>query len=85
MKKRYQKPEVYFEDFELSANIATGCEFKSNHWKDGCGYDLVGGRVVFLDGVQVCNVTPPPDGDKDAPFYGICYHVPTDTTNLFTS
>ena len=34
MKKQYVKPELYFEDFELSANIATGCEAPTNHTKD---------------------------------------------------
>ena len=30
MKKPYVKPEVYFESFELSACIATGCDTKIN-------------------------------------------------------
>ena len=31
MKKTYVRPEVYFENFELSTNIATGCSAGYDH------------------------------------------------------
>ena len=76
MKKTYVKPEVYFESFELSANIATGCALPINHQVDGCNQglgDFTG--IVFLE-----NTCTAPVRDN-----GTCYHVPFDATKLFTS
>ena len=50
MKKTYCKPQIAFEDFELCANIAAGCEFKTNHAKDACAYTMLGGMKVFVAG-----------------------------------
>lgn len=79
MKKRYQKPEVSFEDFELSTNIANLCAEKAEGPTNGtCGVTIPGvPGIVFTDKVAECTRT---DGD-----YGYCYHVPTDTTKLFNS
>lgn len=82
MKKTYVKPEVYFENFELSTNIATGCEYKSNHTKNQCAWYVEGIGNVFLSDVTTCNYKQP-DSEKND--YGICYHVPLDKSNLFTS
>ena len=30
MRKAYSKPQIMFEDFTLSTNIAAGCEVKTN-------------------------------------------------------
>lgn len=82
MKKTYVKPEVYFENFELSTNIATGCEYKSNHTQqDQCGYVVTGVGNVFLHEVTGCTYKEP---DQNNP-YGLCYHTPVDSSNLFTS
>lgn len=81
MKKAYVKPEIYFESFELSANIATGCEYTTNHAMNVCTYEITGGRNVFVDATTSCNDIKVPGGQ-----YGsVCYHVPSDTSNLFTS
>lgn len=82
MKKPYVRPEVYFENFELSTNIATGCEYKSNHTKNQCGWYVEGIGNVFLSDVTTCSYKQP---DSETNQYGICYHVPVDTSNLFTS
>lgn len=75
MKKTYVKPEVYFESFELSANIATGCGNAINHQIGQCKKGLGDfAEVVFIEG---CKVDP-----NQA---GLCYHNPTDMNNLFTS
>lgn len=77
MKKTYVKPEVYFENFELSANIATGCGRPLGHSKDGCR-DILGdfGRLntIFVDGCEL-----------DLQNHGYCYHVPSGDDMLFTS
>lgn len=81
MKKTYVKPEVYFESFELSTSIATGCEYKTDHAMNQCVYDIAGGRNVFVDENTNCKDVKVPGGS-----YGsVCYHVPAETSNLFTS
>lgn len=81
MKKPYVKPQIVFEDFELSVNIAAGCEFRTNHAENVCVYELTGGRNVFIDADTSCNDITAPGGNYGA----VCYHVPSDTSNLFTS
>ena len=81
MKKTYVKPQVFFEDFQLSASIAAGCEYTTNHAMNVCVYQIVGGRNVFIDARTNCVDITVPDGQ-----YGnVCYHVPAGTSNLFTS
>ena len=79
MKKSYVKPQVYFEDFQLSASIAAGCTFKTNHAKNDCAYN-VGGKYLFVDSVQSCTTTT-----QDGTWDSICYDIPNDSTRLFTS
>ena len=81
MKKSYVKPQVFFEDFQLSASIAAGCEYTTNHAMNVCTYEIAGGRNVFIDASTNCRDVTVPEGQ-----YGnVCYHVPADTSNLFTS
>lgn len=71
MKKAYVKPELYFENFELSTSIAA-CAYNdpgstNQASKNSCGwYD--GAYYVFLDGVQGCTYY------EDDGYSGICYH-----------
>lgn len=82
MKKAYVKPEIYFESFELSANIATGCSMITKNLGEGtCGLEVSPGIFAFLTGITGCQYT---EQDKDNP-YGVCYHNPVDATKLFTS
>ena len=84
MKKVYSKPEIVFENFSLTTNIAGGCEVKT--WTptnaDLCAYqpprfpDL----NIFLEESSACT-TKEADGEYD----GFCYHIPTETNNLFNS
>lgn len=77
MKKTYVKPEVYFENFELSANIATGCGRPLGHTKDGCR-DIFGGYADIVFGSE--------NGCKWEPNTNeYCYHNPSDAQILFTS
>lgn len=77
MKKAYVKPEVYFENFELSANIATGCGKPLGHTESQCK-DIFGGYadIVFAEGCLM---------NLEDPQYDWCYHNPSDATKLFTS
>lgn len=81
MKKKYVKPEAIFESFELSSSIAAGCEYKTNHALEVCTYQITGGRNVFVSPSTGCNDITAPEGD----YNGICYQVPSDANNLFTS
>lgn len=85
MKKAYSKPEILFEDFSLSQNIAGDCEEKTNLPSNTeCGMDL-SGVVVFLDTMNGCRggieVT---NKGGDGEFNNICYHIPSGQ-NLFNS
>lgn len=92
MKKAYMKPEIMFEDFSLSQNIAAGCEEKiTNPSQDQCGIEF-GQEVLFVASLgDVCT----PDGQLmvedvgggDGVYNGICYHVFANDgeRNLFNS
>ena len=83
MKKIYSKPQIVFDSFELSQSIAAGCEYRSNHAYGSCALklDVPGweGFTFFTGTVGACMTTPPSEYDS------ICYHVPTDDKNVFSS
>ena len=79
MKKAYCKPQIAFEDFELCANVAAGCEHTTGATQNTCGYSIPGIGTLFVGEVSAC-VWKVTDG-----YNGICYHVPLADTNLFTS
>ena len=82
MKKPYVKPAVYFESFELSTSIATGCDADYNHSNtnfgnaDSCA--LILGNVNIFTSTNV-SCTPKLD------FSQFCYHVPTADSKVFSS
>lgn len=84
MKKEYKKPEIMFESFALSTNIAA-CKFQTS-FAPGLGsaceaYQLGrGGEVVFLTEFTGCIVT-----QADGIYNGYCYDVPTISLNLLNS
>ena len=77
MKKQYVKPELYFENFELSMSIATCANPTHTPAGKMCEIDMGDGVVAFLS-KNTCNFTPE-DGEK------YCYNVPNDDTRLFNS
>lgn len=84
MKKVYSKPEIMFEDFSLNNSITVGCEKIAQATEYACSYDMtssLGVISVFTDQVtgDICT-TVKPDGYNE-----ICYHVPTEANNVFTS
>ena len=86
MKKAYKKPEIMFEDFSLSGNIASNCEsIVGNPSKGTCAVEGTGGINMFSDSVSACDFTPAGEGDAADMWDGFCYHVPTEYNNLFNS
>ena len=84
MRKAYSKPEILFESFTLSTNIAGSCQtdtyLPSN---DQCGLDF-SGLIVFMEGMGGCTDIKVEDEGGDGRFNEICYHVPYGN-NLFNS
>ena len=90
MKKTYEKPEILFESFASSTNIAANCKMKIDTYANGdCGYKAVidnKWESVFLSDVRGCDITDGEgDGTEDGAFGGFCYHVPYDGNTLFNS
>lgn len=87
MTKNYVKPQIVFEDFSLSKNIAAGCDrLVNNPSKGTCAVLGTGGIAVFDGTVGKACVFKPEDlgGSKDE-YDGFCYHVPADNNDLFNS
>lgn len=82
MKKTYSKPDIHFDSFSLCTSIAS-CAIKTFTPAQGeCGVKF-DDFVIFLSNVQGCEI-----GGvviEDGYLSGICYHVPTDSNNLFNS
>lgn len=79
MKKSYSKPEIVFESFSPSVNIAANCDVKiTNSTREVCGIEF-DGEMIFVEGVTLCEDVVV-DGTG-----GLCYHNPTETTDLFAS
>lgn len=75
MKKTYVKPQIYFEDFQLSANIAAGCGKPLNHTMETC--QPISGMILFVDGNSSCQYKT----DKN----GVCYQSFSTEGEVFTS
>ncbi len=82
MKKAYVKPQLYFDSFELSTSIATGCSAGYDHDNtnfgspNNCNY-FYGTDKVFLNLIS-CDIEDPGES-----MY--CYHVPTPNDKVFSS
>ena len=81
MKKEYRKPQLWYEDFQLSQSIASGCEGIATYAEglctvilEGPGYSL----TLFSD-PAICFDSPPNPDDY------LCYHAPTEGNNVFSS
>lgn len=81
MKKTYAKPQIVFESFQLTANIAGGCNTSPNSTNEAtCGYND-NGWIVFQNSAVCIDVQVGTDGE----YNGLCYHVPTGDKSVFTS
>ena len=85
MKRKYEKPALYFEEYELSSSIAGNCGNKLFQDKIyagsymNCKVDAGGGDFLFVDQFIGCNTFPADDG---LPY---CYQVPSTNEMLFNS
>ena len=89
MKRTYTKPEIMFECFSLSTNIAADCEAQAqtyaNYSESGCGY-LMTDTIVFGTDLTGCQ-----GGDNyrqvapNQAFDSVCYNVPSPNFNIFNS
>ncbi len=80
MKKVYKKPEVTFVSFELSESISAGCEQISNQAEYACAVEDPMAEITYIsNGITGCAYTPPNVNDV------VCYHAPSDSTNVFSS
>ena len=79
MAKAYTKPQIVFDCFELTENIA-GCTFLStNHAPYSCPvYDPEFGYSIFTDSI-ICDSTPPGGNDS------ICYNIPVADYSVYIS
>ena len=75
MKKKYVKPLVYFESFELSSSIAGTCVLKTNHDVGTCGYKdptVPGGAILFTRGeVSACTESPQGNDSNKLCYQGV--------------
>lgn len=80
-KKSYQKPELFFESFALSQNIASSCEGKPLFVEDACPVVIQLGslELAIFGQSPMCEFIPPNPDDF------ICYHAPSEMNNVFDS
>ena len=77
MKKTYEKPRIVFDSFELSQSIAGDCELlKGNSAENACPVYVKGTDYTLFADVGNCYWVP---------HEPVCYHVPIDTNNVFSS
>lgn len=87
MKRVYIKPEIVFESFTLSTNIAGDCEppYVTTATEGACGVPgSAPGIMLFTIGVDGSNCTFPGPADHITDD-GFCYHNPSEDHNLFNS
>lgn len=85
MKKSYIKPEIVFENFSLSTNIAAGCEITDPQDPQLLVPLPTGNAYLFTES---CSYNINNIGGESSPAYdGICYHVLQDkgNSNIHTS
>lgn len=75
MKKEYKKPELLFDSFELSTNIASEtCQYQITLAEKVCAVVVPGIGKVFIE-----------SSGCDYPGNNVCYHVPEAGNNVFSS
>lgn len=80
MKKLYQKPQIGYESFCLTTDITASCSLIATNQNPGaCPLYYKDWQMTLFTDAIACD-TYPPEGDDS-----ICYHVPSDTFNVFTS
>lgn len=82
MKKSYSKPDITFESFSLSTNIAAGCEEKPVFNTDPCHGVSWGKQIIFTSESLGCTSVVPEGMDE---YNRLCYHNPSADYNVFNS
>ena len=79
-KKIYVKPQILITSFELSESIASGCEQISNSAAYTCAVEDKEAEMTYIMGeISGCVFTTPNPDDY------VCYHAPSDSSNVFSS
>ncbi|WP_368250788.1 hypothetical protein [Intestinibacter bartlettii] len=85
MKKRYEKPTMFREEFNISQSVASGCgDTSPGFYKDKCSINIDNmfpGQTLFVENDSCTVGTDMVPEDPN----GICYHIPTDATRYFGS
>ena len=81
-KKIYSKPEILFEDFSLSTNIAAGCEKVPFSNVENCGVKW--GKLVLFGEEGYSNCSNKIIEGKNS-YDNLCYHNPNEGFNVFNS
>ena len=90
MKKTYTKPEISFESFLMSTNIAGDCDIRANTNTNynSCAHRY-GDQFLFGTGLQGCEkygdaslLFKPGEGMTNDSY---CYHTPSESSNIFNS
>ena len=88
MKKLYSAPDIFFEDFSLSTNIAAGCEVKPVNNAAVCAVQYWR-TFIFVNDINACEKKihdgALDDNHVDSKNNGLCYHVPNSVFNVFNS
>lgn len=83
MRKTYNKPKLWYEDFRLSQSIAAGCEGIANFVEGSCSVTVkIPGSNTLIElfmSNSVCSHVPPNPDDS------VCYHAPSDGMNVYSS
>lgn len=81
-KKKYAKPELFYESLALSQSIATGCEGIAMFGESVCPVKVDVSDIelmIFQTAGAGCEFVPPNPDDL------ICYHAPSESNNVFGS
>lgn len=63
MKKKYQKPELFYECFDLQRSIASTCDVNTTAMDNSCTFHA-NGLVFFSTDNQACFFTPQDGNDS---------------------
>lgn len=90
MKRIYQKPDVFFEDFAFSSNIASSCSISNHNQAGNCTYhgnqgSAETGCEFISNGLSIFNQGSCMAYPQDDTIFNLCYHVPTDDSRMFAS
>lgn len=85
MKKTYSKPVIIIENFSLSTNLAADCEKPftlAEQFACGIPDESGTGLMIFDTSIaSTCGV----DGMGNEVYDGFCYHIPSESNELFNS